>query len=433
MKTQSSSFNHSRHRHERFSLFNEWHHTEKNRPAATAKNTTTDSTFSFSVRGRNTSMLLMAVMFWLLRMTNAATVPVNKTHRQDIDLDIIYSTSCQFAVLLYLLQFCPINNNAKTPLHLVLPQKPWPSMLTDGTPLTFIKTEPNNCHEKTSGISAGKFCDIDGDRYLLKTITETASANEIISDANRAIYNFSLLNQLGIAVPSHQLVYEAANHYFAIDKNTAHVDYFLATKFNPTFKTGDHLKNLATKQTLRMTRGMKADTIDQTLYQQNFRQMVVDSIGEFGLCQLAVAGTLIQDLVYNEGNWGYDAKGLFIVDVDHSPSTLQEYYQEAYRMSTTIQFTFSLDTLQRMSHIYAAILTQASPFPSYEHSAISDEEFQQIIHHFQQACLETITQVTTSYPELQWHTPSVIVNQKTQDVFLSLLHEHLEQTRSPSP
>ncbi len=281
-----------------------------------------------------------------------------------------------------------------------------------------VSRDISHCEKKTHGLSAGKICDIGGIRHYLKVVeTENAHPGRK-TNSLLGIYNLALLrNSLSVTVPSVFMAFEKDGSYPADIEVVAPASFYVASKTVQHFETGRELiKKIHRQQHLYQ---IKNPFLTQNLSSIK-REQIVAKIGEHGLAKLAVAGTFFQDLVNNDGNWGFDNRGLVIIDVDNSPATLQEYLAEAARMPGNIELDFSMNTIIAMKKNYLDMLQKE--LPVIHHSVdMKGIFYQALVKIYIEACNRALMRIREKYPTLLSHIPTPVVNDILSESFLEAM------------
>jgi hypothetical protein len=272
-----------------------------------------------------------------------------------------------------------------------------------------ISGDSSDCTKKTYGVSAGKVCMIKGVRHFLKVVETDGRKHDRKTNSLLGIHNLQFVQQnLEVTIPKVFMAYEKDGIYSSSSSKEMNVpaQFYVSSQEVSHFKTGSALMKKATREFLIQQR--RALPVTQR-FEDIRRAHIVETIGESGVAKLAVAGTFIQDLVNNDGNWGYNEHGLVIVDADNSPANLQEYMAEAARVPRNIELDFSINTIKMMRDIYNAMLSR--PLPSIHKSInMSGQFYQTLVKIYSCVCEATIAQIAGRYPDLADGTPTPEVN-----------------------
>lgn len=297
-----------------------------------------------------------------------------------------------------------------------VPKKP--ILFYKGFVVKDVSSDISHCKKKPHGLSAGKVCNIGGVRHYLKVVeTEDAHPGRK-TNSLLGIYNLALIrNSLSVTVPSVFMAFEENGSYPADVDVVARASFYVASKAVDNFITGGELmKKVHREQLLHQ---IKTPFSTQSLSSIK-RERIVAQIGEQGLAKLAVAGTFFQDLVNNDGNWGFDSHGLVIVDADNSPATFEEYLAEAARMPRNIELDFSIDTIKAMKKSYLGMLQKGLPVI---HRSVDMKGifYQSLIKIYIEACDATLMRIMEKYPTLPTHLPAFVVNNILSEGFLDAM------------
>ena len=275
-----------------------------------------------------------------------------------------------------------------------------------------------NCTKKKHGVSAGKICDIDSVRHYLKVVETEDKYADRKTNSLLGIYNLALLkNSLDVTVPEVYIVFEENGTYFLQDKTEVPAVFYVASKEVDSFTTASDLLKKMHRELLVQQQKNPHSTPNLASIK---RQLIVSKIGESGIAKLAVAGTFVQDLISNDGNWGYNAQGLVIIDVDNSLSSLDEYLAEAARVHRNIELDFSINTIKMMQQYYAIMLQRSLPVihPSVDINGIF---YQTLIHLYLRACNNALLKIKKQYPELAVELPTKEVNNLLTESFIEAM------------
>jgi hypothetical protein len=292
------------------------------------------------------------------------------------------------------------------------------SLFYNGLVVRDVSSNIKNCHKKPDGRSAGKICTIDNELYYLKVVETENTHPGRKTHALLGIHNLALIHHtIGIIVPSVFIAFEAHGVYFADEDAVAPASFYVASQSVDHFITAGALIQQVTRdhQIVQKRNGIATEHLELIK-----REQIVSKIGEFGLAELAVAGTLFQDLVNNDGNWGYNTNGLVIVDVDNSPSSFEEYLSEAVRVPQNIELSFSVETILNMKRVYLNMLTKGLPVID-DSVDMSGSFYQTLIQAYIDACDKTLLTLAKDHPDLPMRKPTNIVNRVLSDGFLNVM------------
>ncbi len=293
-----------------------------------------------------------------------------------------------------------------------------PSLFYKGLLVRDVSENIENCGKKTHGKSAGKICDIDGVRHYLKVVETENEHPGSKTNSLLGVYNLALINNnLGVTVPSVFIAFEEKGAYPADEDVIASASFYVASKSVENFTTGSDLIKKITREHRLLQN--KHPFLTQSLEVRK-REQIVSKIGESGLAKLAVAGTFFQDVVNNDGNWGYDKNGLVIVDADNSPGSLAEYIAEAARVPRNIELDFSINTIKAMRKNYQSMLEKG--LPVIHQSVDMDGLFyQSLVKLYIGACDKALLRLKTEYPTLPAEVPTTVVNDILSEGFLDAM------------
>ncbi len=380
---------------------------------------------------------------------------------ENIEMHIKKIAHLSFAnVYFTLLLILIIKFNAKQPNSLILQSLEqgldlWPAPLPKKVPLTVFNLAKNasdhatskpsrlgykglpvkdvsrfitRCGQKTSGVSAGKICSINQKTCYLKAIEINEFSVDRRTNALLGLYNLDMLRlTLPVTIPNTYLVYEEGGKYVMDSEIVGHAEYYIASEQVSYFETANALKKQANRDFLKREKS-RSDT--RACRKSIEREWVVKYIREEGIASLAVAGTFFQDLVMNEGNWGYNRAGLVIVDVDHSPESLEEYLAEAARMPHNIGIDFSTNTIKMMLTAYKKMMS-ISPPSLHSSVNMSPSFYQTLLSSYALACEKTLEKIALLYLKPALNQPLPEINQFLAESLLASLR--LIQNTAPQP
>ncbi|WP_019216023.1 hypothetical protein [Legionella tunisiensis] len=281
------------------------------------------------------------------------------------------------------------------------------------------------CQQKMNGVSAGKICVIKGKKYLLKVSEEGVEKRDRYSNILLGMHNLYFVREnIGITIPNIKLIYEKNGQYISSGGEVVDAENYLASEFIENF-TG--FKSIVTQstRTLMKLNHRKGVTTGELEIEEAIRQKVVGQVGEQGLAKLAVAGTFIQDLVMNEGNWGIANGKLVIIDADHSPQSLEEYLVEATKMPGNINLASSIQTLEHMAVTYQKMLHKR---PIYFHPEVdfTVDDYEFLVNQYLTACTQAIDKIKTTHPQLPTDKPSKTINDALSTALRVQLSEYMQ-------
>lgn len=286
-----------------------------------------------------------------------------------------------------------------------------------------VTTPLRECQKKTNGVSAGKICLINDKKNLLKACGNEIGVVDRYSNTLLGMHNLYFAKEnIGINIPNIRFIYEKDGQYTSSEGQVVKAENYLASEFVEGFTKFKDISSQYTR-TMRKSHHLRRMKIDDAVIQAGIREKVVDQIGEVGLAKLAVAGTFIQDLVMNEGNWGIANNELVIIDADHSPQSLEEYLTEATKMPGNINMDFSIQTLEHMISTYDQM---SHKMPIFFHPQVdfTVENYHFLIDQYLIACNNALNQIKTTHPDLPSHMPSKFVNDALSKAFRKQLLEY---------
>lgn len=276
-----------------------------------------------------------------------------------------------------------------------------------------IRVDPSDlsCKKKEAGISGGKVCDIKGETHFLKAFSQPTE-REIQPDMLSAHFNLALFRIFGTKTPETKLIHEPGGSY-QLDDKVYFSDHFIASKAVENFQSAKQLRNQATREFHKNRKNSHLFPVSKETFIRD--NMVAKIGGETGLAKLAVAGTLCDDIVANDGNWGSDGRELVILDADLSPKSIQDYLMLARKMPHEIGISFSIHTLQEMIKHYDMLLSNhdvaAKLMPH-----LSETESHQLLSMLKKACENTIAEAKTPPTQANPHINSLLNDQIHQQI-----------------
>ncbi len=251
-----------------------------------------------------------------------------------------------------------------------------PSLNYKGVPIKDISQSKNNCATKVIGHSSGKICVIDTKKYYMKVFDDE------YQNALLGIFNLQFMrDNVGIVTPEATILSDKGIFYFA----TEEIENFVsATTF--TTKTHHSFFNDAVQ----------------------IRALIVDKIGETGISKFMVATTFIDDL--KPENWGYNDKGLVLIDLDIAPRRLLSFFA---RSPQILQhgITLTLRNVQEMQQIYQSMLEK--PLPTVDLTVdLTQKIYTTVLNVYIQACQDLIDNFSITFPSCTENTASMHINQE---------------------
>lgn len=264
-----------------------------------------------------------------------------------------------------------------------------------------------DCKQKTNGVSAGKLCLIKDRKYLLKVCEE--GERDRYSNILLGMHNLYFVREnIGIDIPRIKLVHEKNGRYVSSSGDVMKAEKYLASEFIENFTGFKSIITQCTRSVIKLNH-RKGSTPDEWQIRRAIREKVVEQIGEAGIAKLAVAGTFVQDLVMNEGNWGVANGKLVVIDADHSPQSVEEYLTEAMKMPGNINLDFSIQTLEHMAATYSQMLHKR-PIKFHPKVDFTVENYEFLVSRFLTACTQAIDKIKAMHPHLPSGKPSKLVN-----------------------
>lgn len=291
-----------------------------------------------------------------------------------------------------------------------------------------VTTLLSDCQKKSNGVSAGKVCLIKDKKHLLKACGNELGITDKYSNTLLGMHNlFFIKENMGVNIPNVRLVYEKNGQYISSDGQAVKAENYLASEFVEGFTSFKDISSRHTRM-MRKSHHLRKVDLNDAIIQAGIREKIVGQMGEVGLAKLAVAGTFIQDLVMNDGNWGVANNKLVIIDADHSPQSLEEYLMEAAKMPVNINLDFSIQTLEHMISTYNQMLHKM-PIAFHPKVDFTLENYRFLMGQYLIACNKTLDQIKTTQPGLPRDKPSKEINQALSD---ALRKQLLEYTKAGS-
>lgn len=240
-------------------------------------------------------------------------------------------------------------------------------------PYRYSFSEELDCYDKTEGVSAGKICNINGSKHMLKCTGQPIDL-QVSPDNISGHENLEFLKELDILVPETFFVYER-NGTLTHSGRKLQCESYLASKFEEEFTSAGKILEKARRKKIKFhieNKDFVKDTIEGSIG------------GHDQVAKLIVASTFIYDIANNGGNWGSLNNNLFILDADLTPTNTLDFYSNAINTISSIGGEFQLeisgDTLNDMLVLYQKIQLNQK---------ISDY-FREIIEGFEASVQETI-------------------------------------------
>jgi len=291
-------------------------------------------------------------------------------------------------------------------------------------------TSMKKCTDKNEGGNAGKICIIKDNKYLMKVVN-TGNLNDNIITTNVLLseYNFKLLQNIGLKVPTTRLFYEKDGFYRDRNNRVIPAEFYHASQFINDFHTFESFSNQI-KANIRNGE-YKAIYNSNLSNQEIIRAELVKKIYEKGIAQLAVASTFIDDVITNQSNWGLANNDLYIIDVDNAPQSLDDYYSLATSMPLFFKIKgipLSLNTLEEMKKIYKNMLDEPIPI-LHQDVDISADVYQLLIKSYLKSCEDTSVAIKLQYPNHSNEEPNNIINRELEKNLQDNLSPHRNQRR----
>ncbi|WP_412754585.1 hypothetical protein [Legionella donaldsonii] len=393
--------------------------------------------FVFSACGRDFNQLSLAQQLVFILALSALVSSVEATPKKQSGTN----TETQKALVSQTQTFFSQPSNASTTgaLSLYRPvTQPVPGLLLKPIDMSHTLTiQPvtgtiRDCKQKTNGVSAGKICVIKDKKYLLKVCEE--GDGDRYSNILLGMHNLYFVREnIGIDTPRIKLVHEKNGRYISSSGDVMKAEKYLASEFIENFTGFKSIITQCTRSVIKLNH-RKGSTPDQWQIKRAIREKVVEQIGEGGIAKLAVAGTFVQDLVMNEGNWGVANGKLVVIDADHSPQSVEEYLTEAMKMPGNINFDFSIQTLEHMASTYSQMLHKR-PIHFHPKVDFTVENYEFLVSRFLTACTQAIDKIKAIHPHLPSDKPSKLVNGVLSNTLRAqfLDYTHAESISPPSP
>jgi len=144
------------------------------------------------------------------------------------------------------------------------------------------------------------------------------------------------------------------------------------------------------------------------------RNTIVKKIGERGVAKFGVALTFINDL-HNLNNWGYDSKGLVIIDVDSmiDSSDIINFFDSAIgnlrAHSQWMGMDFSFNNIKQMKLIYEKMKNTSVP-KVHDDVDMSNEMYLRLLDCYKDACELALEKIKIDMPEIRHSKPSSKIN-----------------------
>jgi len=261
-----------------------------------------------------------------------------------------------------------------------------------------------------------KICEIHGNTYYMK------AANE---DSLKEMFGRKFArDNLKIRAPNSELLYEAGGIAYTAFGIPTSADFYLASKKIPGFETAysksPSLKHLFHWSPLKNYLGL-------------LRAHITKNIGERGIAQLAVAKTFYGDL--HGRNWGYDKRGLVLIDVDTMPTDLSGFFDLALTMTSMFReglpCELSLNNIKEMRRIYLPMLERKIPKMPTGEEMMTPELYVSVVSAYIEAC-ENAIQNALKIPVSNHTEPSSEMNALLYASF-KLVSEKYENNAAPIP
>lgn len=258
----------------------------------------------------------------------------------------------------------------------------------------------SKCTVKTSGLSEGKICEVEGKTHFIKAVplvhakhtASTATKNPVKVSYEEFNRQFVQKN-IGGRVPSARFFKESAKS--GIDKHLIGSE---------------------------MIEGLQFSQSDQ---------LTDKELGPKGVARLAVAATFIKDLHNN--NWGYNKDGLILIDVDsvhRPPKTIEEFINVAqFGLTPYASLPLSLFNVRQMKGIYEEM--RQKPLPKFhEEFHLTKKLYTELLDLYIQACQATIDTVKQANPSLKSNQPTREINDALS---FTIAHFYLQNHKTNKP
>lgn len=296
-----------------------------------------------------------------------------------------------------------------------------------GLPVKRIKFNPEACNQKSSGVNEGKVCVVDGETFFLKVVSSEQHHDNAETNLHlRAKYNLLLLdNLIGIHVPEIQFFYEKSGNYTSRYGGVIQSEFYSGSSAIQGYTTigqfhqmqNDKNDDTRLKQLVKKNKQFAKDI--PLLKNIMFRSDLEEKIGKDGIAKLAIAGTLITDLISNYGNWGFDQNGLVIIDADSSPENMNDYLDNAAKVPTELidnQIYLTAHDLKKMIVIYNDMLNKTLP-KLHPNVDLSQDFFVDLVSRYIRACESALDNIRRFSPKINEDQPSSKINAELANQF----------------
>ncbi|WP_367607664.1 hypothetical protein [Legionella sp. W05-934-2] len=277
----------------------------------------------------------------------------------------------------------------------------------EGMPVRNVTDQLNFCSTLPSwfsGVNTKKTCLIDDSQYYMKAI----SSNSLQETFAREFVK----KNLGIAVPDTELLYEANGEAYNFFYIPVKREYYIASKEMDNFtKATNFIPSLYSF----------FDSSDKVGFFERMRKNIVQKIGEYGVAQFGVAITFINDL-HNLNNWGYDKKGLVLIDVDSmiDCKDITNFFDFAVSNLRDHKhwggMDFSYNNIKQMKSIYKKMQNKSIP-KIHEKVDMNNETYQDLLSCNFAACELALRKIESQMPGVKHSKPSSEINQILIDSF----------------
>lgn len=278
-----------------------------------------------------------------------------------------------------------------------------------GFPVTDITHAMTNCESKSVGTSSGKICYINNKKYMLKNAHDNTLFFLPGKKYLAARYAHTLLKDyIGIRVP---------NIYYAHEKSDS---LYLASEFIDDFvKIGDTFSEVdyalfGTENWFSFRYHMLTS---YDLIKQTFSTHIRSKVSELEIAKLVVAGTFVDDLINNEGNWGMIDDRLVVVDMDSRDAIISDARAAASSIRN-LPIHLSLTTILSMREIYKNMLSNPAPKVN-DDIDLSQEDYEALIKSYDKACKLAIERIIDD-SDINLYQPSEKINEVLSQSFLDV-------------
>lgn len=241
-----------------------------------------------------------------------------------------------------------------------------------------------------------KICQLDGSKYYLKAATKL-SLREVFA---REFAN----KNIGVRAPDTELLYEANGrvcNYFGM--SIVKSEYYVASKAIDAFKAAASLVSSNSQGFFASGKQIRANYVAR--------------IGEQGIAKFVVASTFYEDLHLE--NWGYNAYGLVLIDVDTMPDNIAGFFDVAIDNIGLLArkgMLLSLNNIREIKLNYEKM--QHKSLPKVHKSVdMSKDMYSALTKAYQEVCEYAIQKIKLKVPNLKDFEPDSCINDILEEGF----------------